>query len=134
MTTELDFVNKRNTIKGSLDRQISYLQKADIEDLTLGDLTTRIQKLRELELAYENNQTTLESLLLRDTTADKGALLIEFNTEREGFENKILKALSAYNDAFFTVDKRENPGKYAEKTVANNSSSASQVQIVPQFM
>ena len=42
------------------------------------------------------------------------------------------KALSAYNDAFFTVDKRENPGKYAEKTVANNSSSASQVQIIPQ--
>ena len=53
MTTELDFVNKRITIKGSLGRQISYLQKADIEDLTLGDLTTRIQKLRELEMQMQ---------------------------------------------------------------------------------
>ena len=46
------------------------------------------------------------------------------STQKEGFENKILKAISAYDDAVFTVDKRENPGKYAEKTLASNSSSA----------
>ena len=81
----------------------------------MGNLTTRIQKLHELEIVYENNQTILESLLHRDAMADKDALLNEFNKEREGFENKILNALSAYNDTFFTVDKHENPKNMQKK-------------------
>ena len=59
--------------------------------------------------------------------ADKDALLIEFNKERETFENKILNALSAYKDASSTVDKRENlPKNYnvSKSTSIDNTSNS----------
>ena len=132
MATELDLVNKRTTYHNSLNRVRNFLKKSNINELKLTDITTRIEKIRELEPKFEKVQDSIEEVrLLGSKYSDD-----EFNTlvakEREDYEENILNALAELNHAYIIIDKRENPAKYVLQPIPQIANPSNQQVAIPQ--
>ena len=127
MTAELDFVNKRSTYHGTLDRLIEYIKESDVNDLRIADVTARFEKLNGLEIKFESIQEKIEQARRVDERYNPDQLNALSYEEGASYEEKLNDALAVYKKAYTIVDKRENPEKYIVRTPQINNTPQQQV-------
>ena len=132
MTTELDYVAKRNIYHNTLDRLIDFIVTTDPNDLRTTDVTTRIQKIRELESKFDKVQDNVEDVRRENEEYSEERPLTLSNQEQRAYEEKLMNALAEYNHAYVVVDKRENPQRYQQASVARIMNESQQQVSVPQ--